>query len=144
MPRRASRSVLLISTVLPSSLLRRIAIDPVEGLDVVGLAVAALALLVVALAVGLGGGSERRRAGRHGADAARAQDLATSHCPGFGFHRPVLLVTDAPLTRAARTLAFRFPRTPGRRCRRGRRSPPPRPAPDPRTADRSMAAGGAR
>src|SRR5262249_44934603 len=99
-PRLAFRS--LDQHDLPSSLLRRIAIDPVEGLDVVALAVAALALLVVALAVGLGGGCERRRAGRHGTDAERAQDVATPHCPGFRFHRPVLLDTMAPLTRAAR------------------------------------------
>ncbi len=50
LPRRASRSVLLISTATPPS--ARIAVDAVIGLDLVGFAVARLAFLVLFLAVG--------------------------------------------------------------------------------------------
>src|SRR5689334_19321283 len=69
----------------------RIAVNAIEGLDLGRVRlVASFALLVVALGVGAGFASERRRGcGRHrGAGAQRAKELATTQRPAaLLFHR---------------------------------------------------------
>src|ERR1700747_3580322 len=73
-PRRASRSVRLISTA--ASLLGRIFVDAVIGLDVVAQPVARLVFVLLRLGR-LRVGRERHR-GRAGAGRERAQEVATA------------------------------------------------------------------
>src|SRR5437764_4485683 len=67
LPRRASRSFLLISTASPPLL--RIFVDAVERLDVLGFLVARLAFLLVGFS---GRRGDRQRRGRGGGRSARA------------------------------------------------------------------------
>src|SRR5262249_448737 len=78
-PRRASRSLCLMSTVCPPS--AWIPVHAVIGPHVVRLFVAGLALFIVGLAIGLGGGGEGTSSGGDGASAGTqgAKDIAAIH-----------------------------------------------------------------
>src|SRR5205807_3858380 len=81
LPRRASRSFLLISTASPPSL--RILVDAVERLDVLGFLVARLALLLVGLG-GDGRGRQRpSRGGGRGASTCREHAKEIAAADGF-------------------------------------------------------------
>src|ERR1043166_1013587 len=64
-----------------ASSLLRVAVDAIEGLDVIGLFVSRLALLVVGLAVGACLNGERSGARSDGrASSKRSQEIATTQC----------------------------------------------------------------
>ena len=103
-PRRASRSVLLMSIARS---LFRIAVDAVIGLDLVAFAIARLALLVFLLAVGCRLLAERRQRARGGPGADDPEKVATRDgrsCPGPSLRRTPSACSLMP---GARMLVFR-------------------------------------
>src|SRR4051812_931890 len=84
-PRRAWRSVLLISMCVPPS--ARIPVHAIERLHVIGLLVTGLPFFIVVLGVGLGRGGEWGRGGHgdSGAGAKHAKEVTTGD-PWFILH----------------------------------------------------------